>query len=81
MLLFQNLRFEICLGIGIWHLGFPRRTMAEKQVNPEAEPEPGQKEEPITCPVCGAAVVQEKCKLICRSDVCRGRVVMNCSEF
>ena len=55
--------------------------MAEKQVNPEAEPEPGQKEEPITCPVCGAAVVQEKCKLICRSDVCRGRVVMNCSEF
>jgi hypothetical protein len=35
----------------------------------------------VTCPVCGAAVVQEKCKLICRSDKCRGRVVMNCSEF
>jgi hypothetical protein len=35
----------------------------------------------ITCPVCGAAVVQEKCKVICRSDTCRGRVVMNCSEF
>ena len=35
----------------------------------------------IVCPVCGAAVVQEKCKLICRSDICRGRVVMNCSEF
>jgi hypothetical protein len=35
----------------------------------------------IACPVCGAAVVQEKCKLICRSEKCRGRVVMNCSEF
>ena len=35
----------------------------------------------IICPVCGAQAVQEKCKLICRSDVCRGRVVMNCSEF
>ena len=31
--------------------------------------------------VCGAAVAQEKCKLICYSDICRGRVVMNCSEF
>jgi hypothetical protein len=48
----------------------PRRT----------EPEIQDKEE-IVCPVCGAIVVQEKCKLICRSDVCRGRVVMNCSEF
>ena len=37
--------------------------------------------ENIICPVCGAIAVQEKCKLICRSDVCRGRVVMNCSEF
>jgi hypothetical protein len=35
----------------------------------------------LSCPVCGAAVVQEKCKLICRSEICRGRVVMNCSEF
>lgn len=35
----------------------------------------------ITCPVCGAPTVQEKCKIICRSDVCRGRVILNCSEF
>jgi len=35
----------------------------------------------IACPVCGAATVQEKCKVICRSDVCRGRVVYNCAEF
>jgi len=35
----------------------------------------------VVCPLCGAAVVQEKCKVICHSDICRGRVVMNCSEF
>lgn len=35
----------------------------------------------IACPVCGAATVQEKCKVICRSDLCRGRVVYNCAEF
>jgi len=33
------------------------------------------------CPVCGSIAVQEKCKVICRSEICRGRVVMNCSEF
>jgi GNAT superfamily N-acetyltransferase len=35
----------------------------------------------IVCPVCGAATVQEKCKVICRSDTCRGRVIYNCAEF
>lgn len=35
----------------------------------------------IRCPVCGAIAVQEKCKMICRSEVCRGRVILNCSEF
>jgi hypothetical protein len=35
----------------------------------------------IACPVCGAATVQEKCKVICKSDFCRGRVVYNCAEF
>jgi hypothetical protein len=40
-----------------------------------------QSSESITCPVCGASVVQEKCKLVCRSETCRGRIVMNCSEF
>jgi len=37
--------------------------------------------EAVVCPVCGSVAVQEKCKIICRSDLCRGRVVMNCSEF
>jgi hypothetical protein len=35
----------------------------------------------IVCPVCGAAAVREKCKVICKSDLCRGRVVYNCAEF
>jgi hypothetical protein len=35
----------------------------------------------IACPVCGAATVPEKCKVICKSDICRGRVVYNCTEF
>jgi hypothetical protein len=35
----------------------------------------------IVCPVCGAIAIQEKCKVICRSEICRGRIVMNCSEF
>lgn len=35
----------------------------------------------ILCPVCGAATVQEKCKVICKSEICRGRVIMNCAEF
>ena len=39
------------------------------------------KDHSIRCPVCGAATVQEKCKVICKSDLCRGRVVYNCAEF
>jgi len=35
----------------------------------------------IICPVCGAKAVQQKCKVICRSETCRGRVIMNCAEF
>jgi hypothetical protein len=35
----------------------------------------------IACPVCGSAAIQEKCKIVCHSDICRGRIVMNCSEF
>jgi len=38
-------------------------------------------ENAIACPVCGAATVQEKCKVICKSDLCRGRVIYNCAEF
>jgi hypothetical protein len=33
------------------------------------------------CPVCGAALVQESCKVVCRSERCVYRIVFNCSEF
>jgi hypothetical protein len=43
----------------------------------------------IFCPVCGASAMPEKCTwvaaggspAVCRSDVCRGRLILNCSEF
>ena len=35
----------------------------------------------IVCPVCGAKCVQRRCKVVCESEQCRGRVVLNCSEF
>jgi len=53
--------------------------MTEDQT--EDEPKEKPRAEAIICPVCGAIAVQEKCKIICRSEKCRGRVVMNCSEF
>jgi len=36
---------------------------------------------PLVCPVCGEALVQEKCKLVCRSKICVYRIVFNCAEF
>lgn len=33
------------------------------------------------CPVCGGKLVQEKCKVICRSERCRYRIIFNCAEF
>lgn len=33
------------------------------------------------CPVCGAKLVSEKCKVVCRSERCRYRIVFNCAEF
>jgi hypothetical protein len=52
----------------------------------DSEPEvariiPIERPEAITCPVCGSIAVQEKCKLVSRSDIRRGRIVINCSEF
>jgi hypothetical protein len=43
-----------------------------------AEPE---KQPDSHCPVCGAALIQEKCKVVCRSPRCTYRIVFNCSEF
>jgi len=47
----------------------------------EPEPDPKQERDKIICPVCGAECVQRRCKVICESERCRGRVVLNCSEF
>ena len=33
------------------------------------------------CPVCGAVLLSEKCKVVCRSATCGYRIVFNCSEF
>jgi len=33
------------------------------------------------CPVCGAELLHEKCKVVCRSPRCVYRIVFNCAEF
>ena len=33
------------------------------------------------CPVCGAQLIQEKCKVVCRSPQCVYRIIYNCAEF
>ena len=33
------------------------------------------------CPVCGATLLQEKCKVVCRSPKCTYRIIFNCAEF
>jgi hypothetical protein len=54
---------------------------------PSPPPEtPAHPEEPVAqsdnyCPICGAALVQEKCKVVCRSPRCVYRIIFNCSEF
>ena len=35
----------------------------------------------MTCPVCGEAALQEKCKVVCRSERCTWRIIYNCSEY
>lgn len=38
-------------------------------------------DDPNVCPVCGSKLVQEKCKVVCRSKTCVYRIIYNCSEF
>jgi hypothetical protein len=33
------------------------------------------------CPVCGAKLISEKCKVVCRSERYGYRLVFNCAEF
>lgn len=51
---------------------------------PKSEPTQAAGEAPSPdsiCPVCGAKLISEKCKVICRSERCRYRIVFNCAEF
>lgn len=34
-----------------------------------------------SCPVCGSKLIAEKCKVVCRSEICTYRLIFNCSEF
>jgi hypothetical protein len=47
---------------------------AEEAPRPDADAD-------AVCPVCGAPLEQEKCKVVCRSARCVYRIVFNCSEF
>ena len=49
---------------------------------PIAEAEQKQSVSPDSvCPVCGGPLISEKCKVVCRSERCRYRIVFNCAEF
>ncbi len=50
----------------------PKRTQADTQTSRESD---------SVCPVCGAPLIQEKCKVVCRSPQCVYRIIFNCSEF
>jgi hypothetical protein len=47
--------------------------------SPQTPPTAGNPD--TVCPVCGATLISEKCKVVCRSATCGYRIVFNCSEF
>lgn len=55
-----------------------KHAMSEDQA--ETKPGSQETENGIICPVCGATAVPEKCKVIYHSEICRGRVILNCLE-
>lgn len=60
------------------------KTEAPKKVRPAksaSSRQTGKDQSQNVCPVCGAALVQEKCKVVCRSRTCVYRIIYNCSEF
>jgi|GEM_PF-1369551 len=48
---------------------------------PDSDPSSATPSPDSVCPVCGAALISEKCKVVCRSERCRYRIVFNCAEF
>jgi len=57
---------------------FETNTTGSNAVTNEREAE---KQTDAHCPVCGATLLQEKCKVVCRSPQCTYRIIFNCSEF
>jgi len=51
------------------------------ETNPAPPPPAPEKNSDHHCPVCGATLLQEKCKVVCRSPQCTYRIIFNCSEF
>jgi hypothetical protein len=52
--------------------------------NPSQDTPPGREAEKHAdqhCPVCGAELTSEKCKVVCRSPQCVYRIIFNCAEF
>jgi 8-amino-7-oxononanoate synthase len=57
------------------------RTLASALRSIAAPSAPDTDNPDTVCPVCGAALISEKCKVVCRSAKCGYRIVFNCSEF
>ena len=51
-------------------------SMSEETQQPETDENPDR-----YCPVCREPVVQEKCKVVCRSQRCTYRIIYTCAEF
>jgi hypothetical protein len=54
-----------------------RRNAVSEPANARCRPQ----EPDHVCPVCGATLLHEKCKVVCRSEECVYRIIFNCSEF
>jgi len=48
---------------------------------PAPPPAPSDAGVDSVCPVCGEAVRNEKCKVVCRSSRCGYRIILTCAEF
>lgn len=51
------------------------------EARPADDPVEAEHSADFVCPVCGGPLISEKCKVVCRSERCRYRIVFNCAEF
>src|SRR3981081_2032537 len=52
------------------HMPMEESSEPGRPINVEPDHSSSQESSAIVCPVCGAATVQEKCKVICKSEIC-----------